>query len=340
MILGELASALGMEVDQVKALIDENGKLSQSIQQNIEDYKKEAFAATLKEEIKEATQRKIEAERIEKDIIDQLAVATDNQKRATRDREAAQKAINDAIANGEQPTQQMIADLADATTAEDQATRAVWDLRDGLATAQDQIGQASSDVDYYSDRLVNLENESKKAADQVEKDSGRAKTATENAANGAKTAVTGAAKEAYNSGANLARGFANCISDYAYLSAGAASTMGANATRLLKYTLHEQSPSKVTAEIGKYFVEGFANPIKEGISEMGYLAEKLGESAISGLSMGSYMPETGAVYNKQITAPISVNLTVNGNVDDPDKFVRDIGDKLADILTRNNEVFA
>lgn len=340
MILGELASALGMEVDQVKALIDENGKLSQSIQQNIEDYKKEAFAATLKEEIKEATQRKIEAERIEKDIIDQLAVATDNQKRATRDREAAQKAINDAIANGEQPTQQMIADLADATTAEDQATRAVWDLRDGLATAQDQIGQASSDVDYYSDRLVNLENESKKAADQVEKDSGRAKTATENAANGAKTAVTGAAKEAYNSGANLARGFANGISDYAYLSAGAASTMGANATRLLKYTLHEQSPSKVTAEIGKYFVEGFANPIKEGISEMGYLAEKLGESAISGLSMGSYMPETGAVYNKQITAPISVNLTVNGNVDDPDKFVRDIGDKLADILTRNNEVFA
>ena len=108
----------------------------------------------------------------------------------------------------------------------------------------------------------------------------------------------------------------------------------------MKNSVQVASPSKVTAEIGKYFVEGFANSIRSGINEMGYLAEQLGESAINGLSMGSYMPETGAVYNKQITAPISVNLTVNGNVDDPDKFVRDIGDKLADILTRNNEVFA
>ena len=340
-ILGELASALGLEVSQVKALVDENGKLSASIADNIEKYKQEAFAATLKEEIREATQRKIEAERIEADIIDQLAIATDNQRIATNEREAAQKAINDAVEAGNPVTKEMSDKLADATTKEKLATDAVWDLRAGLAEAQEQIGSASKDVDYYADRLNNLEDESKQTADQIEKDADRAKTATEGAAEGAKNATFGAAKEAYNNGANLARGFANGISDYAYLSAGAASAMGANATKLLKTTLHEKSPSKLTAEIGRYFVEGFANPIKESIGDIGRLTTQLGESALNGLAFGSYMPEYGNTYNnKTVSAPVSINLTVNGNVDDPQSFARDIADMLANQLTRESEVFA
>ena len=340
-ILGELASALGLEVSQVKALVDENGKLSASIADNIEKYKQEAFAATLKEEIREATQRKIEAERIEADIIDQLAIATDNQRIATNEREAAQKAINDAVEAGNPVTKEMSDKLADATTKEKLATDAVWDLRAGLAEAQEQIGSASKDVDYYADRLNNLEDESKQTADQIEKDADRAKTATEGAAEGAKNATFGATKEAYNNGANLARGFANGISDYAYLSAGAASAMGANATKLLKTTLHEKSPSKLTAEIGRYFVEGFANPIKESIGDIGRLTTQLGESALNGLAFGSYMPEYGNTYNnKTVSAPVSINLTVNGNVDDPQSFARDIADMLANQLTRESEVFA
>ena len=339
-ILGELATALGMEVSQVKTLVDENGKLSKSIQQTIIDYQNEAFAAVMKEELTEATKRKVEAERIEAETLEQLKERTAKANQTARDLADAQRAIKEAQEQGLPVTKEMNDRVWEARNNNQLANDAVMELRETLALAQEETAKASKDVEYYTDQLKKNAEQAQKTADEIDKGAKKAEDSTKKAADGAKNVLWGAAKEAYNSGANVSRGFANGISDYAYLGANAASAMGANATRLLKYTLHEQSPSKVTAEIGKYFVEGFANPIKEGISEMGYLAEKLGESAISGLSMGSYMPETGAVYNKQITAPISVNLTVNGNVDDPDKFVRDIGDKLADILTRNNEVFA
>lgn len=340
-ILGELASALGLEVSQVKALIDENGKLSASIADNIEKYKQEAFAATLKEEIREATQRKVEAERIEADIIDQLAIATENQRRATNEREAAQEAINKAIADGNPVTKEMSDRLADATTAEKLAKDATWELRSGLADAQEQISGASKDIDYYSDRLNNLENESKKTADQIEKDAKRASGAVDTASDDVGVSLSYAASVAYTHGENVARGFAKGISDYAYLSAQAADSMGGSATRRLQNKLAIASPSKVTAEIGKYFVEGFAKPIESSMREIGNLTAQLGEVATEGLAFGSYMPEYGNTYNnKTVSAPIAINLTVNGNVDDPQSFARDIADMLANQLTRESEVFA
>lgn len=340
-ILGELASALGMEVDQVKALVDENGKLSASIEDTIEKYKQEAFAATIKEEIKEATHRKVEAERIEADIIDQLAVATENQRRATNERKAAQDAINKALADGSPVTKEMTDRLADATAAEKLSTDAVWELRDGLAEAQNQIGEASKDVDYYSDRLKNLKEESKKSADQIEKDSKRASGAVDTAVEDVGVSLYHAEQVAYWHGENVARGFAKGISDYAYLSAQAADSMGGSATRRLQNKLAIASPSKVTAEIGKYFVEGFAKPIESSMREIGNLTAQLGEVATNGLAMGSYMPEYGNTYNnKTVSAPIAINLTVNGNVDDPQSFARDIADMLANQLTRESEVFA
>ena len=146
---------------------------------------------------------------------------------------------------------------------------------------------------------------------------------------------------AYTHGENVARGFAKGISDYAYLSAQAADSMGGSATRRLANKLAIASPSKVTAEIGKYFVEGFAKPIESGMREIGNLTAQLGESALNGLAFGSYMPEYGNTYNnKTVSAPISINLTVNGSVDDPEAFSRDIANKLIDLIHRDTEVFA
>ena len=46
-----------------------------------------------------------------------------------------------------------------------------------------------------------------------------------------------------------------------------------------------------------------------------------------------------AVGRQTVTAPINLSVTVNGNVDDSDRFARQLGDRLANIIERNSEVF-
>lgn len=46
-----------------------------------------------------------------------------------------------------------------------------------------------------------------------------------------------------------------------------------------------------------------------------------------------------AVGHGNVTAPINLSVTVNGNVDDSDRFARQLGDRLANLITRNSEVF-
>lgn len=341
-ILGELATALGMEVSQVKELTDENGKLSQSIQQTIEDYKNEAFAAVMKEELTEATRRKIEAERIEAETTEMLKEQTLKANDSARALTDAQNAINDAIANGNPVTQDMIDKLADATAANKLDQDAVWALRDELDKAQAATSDASEDIDYYTQKLKENAEQAEKTGDKVEQSAKDAETAVKNSASNSETALQNATSGASSAGYNFAKGFADSINSNAYLATSAAGNMGANASRALKNKLQIKSPSRVTAEAGKYFVEGFENSIAAGMKDVAYLGEMLGMSAAKGLSMGSYLPEAyGNTYNnKTISAPIAINLTVQGNVDDPNTFARNIADMLADELHKESEVFA
>ncbi len=341
-LLGQIAEALGVDVEDVRALIDEHGLLHDAIQQTIEDYKNEALASAYKRELEEATYRQVEAERINAEVTAELAAQADKVTEANKRMREAKKAITDAENAGIPVTEEMYQAYATASDEADIATQAYRDMMTAQSESASEALKASEDMDYWADRIANVGKESEETAKKVEKSAKDSETAVKKAADGSKNVLWGAAKEAYKSGENVARGFANGISDYAYLSAGAASTMGANATRLLKYTLHEKSPSKVTAEIGKYFVEGFANPIKDSIDEMGMLAARLGESAVNGLSMGAYMPEAyGNTYTtKTISAPISINMTVNGSVDDPNALANEVADRLVDIIQNEREVFA
>lgn len=342
-ILGELASAMGMEVEDIEALIGENGKLKDSIQSTIDAYKQQAMASVLKDELAEASKRKVDAERIEKDITDQLAIASDNLTTAHRNREKAEEDLRIATETGSDKVQYYKQKLDDARTAETLAEQATKKLKDGLWQAKEEANKASNDIDYFSDRINNLEEESKKTADQIEKDAKRSKEAIQNSADEASTALSGAAKEAYNSGRNVAQGFADGINDYAYLSSSAASTMGANASKLLNHSVQVKSPSRVTMETGKYFAQGFGLGMEAGMPAVDKIAEQLGQSASNSLSFGSYLPENvGSVVNntKTISAPISVNLTVNGNVDDSDTFARNIARNLQDLISRERGVFA
>lgn len=340
-ILGELATALGMEVSQVKELTDENGKLSKSIQQTIEDYKNEAFAAVMKEELTEATRRKIEAERIEAETTENLKEATLKANDSARELTDAQNAINTALDQGIPVTQDMIDRLADATAANKLDQDAVWALRDELGKAQQATSDASEDIDYYTQKLKENAEQAEKTGDKVEQSAKDGETAVKTSVDNSVTAI----KNGDTEGAALqfVKGFAGGIDKYAYMATSAAGNLGANASKALRNKLQVASPSKVTKEIGDYFVEGFANSISDGISELNYLGEKLGASAINGLSLGSYMPESyGNTYNtKTISAPISLNVTVEGgNVDDPESFTRSIAENLAELLQSESGVFA
>lgn len=341
-ILGELATALGMEVSQVKELTDENGKLSQSIQQTIEDYKNEAFAAVMKEELTEATRRKIEAERIEAETTENLKEATLKANDSARELTDAQNAINTALDQGLPVTQDMIDRLADATAAKKLDKEAVDALRDQLFEAQAATSDASEDIEYYTQKLKENAEQAEKTGDKVEQSAKDAETAVKNSASNSETALQNATSGASSAGYNFAKGFADSVDSNAYLGANAASRMGSWASKALNASLQVKSPSRVTAETGKYFVEGFENSIASGLKDVAYLGEMLGMSAAKGLSMGSYLPEAyGNTYNnKTVTAPIAINLTVQGNVDDPNTFARNIADMLADELTKESEVFA
>ena len=254
----------------------------------------------------------------------------------------AQNAINDAIAKGNPVTQDMIDKLADATAANKLDQDAVWALREELGEAQAATSDAAEDIDYYTQKLKENAEQAEKTGDKVKKSAKDAETAVKNSASNSETALENATSGASSSGYNFVKGFADSINSYAYLATSAAGNMGANASKALKNKLQIKSPSRVTAEAGKYFVEGFENSIASGMKDVAYLGEMLGMSAAKGLSMGSYLPEAyGNTYNnKTVTAPIAINLTVQGNVDDPNTFARNIADMLADELTKESEVFA
>ena len=343
-LLTEIASSLGLTIDDVKALIDEEGKLSTSIQQTITDYQKQAQAAVYQEELLEATRRKTEAERIEKATLEELTQVSELANETARKQSEAQREINDALAAGKPVTQDMIDKLSGATYANKQAQEQVKALRDNLAESQRETEKASEDIEFYKDKLDELNGTAKKTAETIDKEAEKAKTSIKTKGDDAVAHLKGLSTDAYSSGADVARGFANGINDYAYLSSSAASTMGANASKLLNHSVQVKSPSRVTMKTGKYFAQGFALGMEDRFPMVNAMAEKMGTMATDSLAYGSYLPEgaIGGSYSssKTVNAPISVNVTVNGSVDDPDSFAKDIANRLTNLINRESEVFA
>lgn len=332
-ILNELAGALGIERDELDKLIDKHGKLSGAIQKTIEDYKQKAYAAIYEQELTEALQRQVEAERINQELTEQLADASKTLGDASRANKEAIDAVNEATRKGEPVTQAMRDAVTRTSTELGVASQAFKDLRNATDESAQEMYDAQKDVDFYSDKLSNLGNEAKKTADKV-KESGEDVKKT--------TKETGTAVEnnlnvdTYKTGANVMKGFAKGIEDNAWRASAAAANAGTWAGKALNNSVQVASPSKLTYETGKYFVEGFADAIADGMSEMVMAGRMLGQTAAYGL--GSVAPEYGSYT--QVSAPISLNVTVNGSVDDSEAFARNLADQLSSLLQRETEVFA
>lgn len=355
-ILNQLAAALGLEYDQVVGLIEENGKFGTSIDQTIEKIRQRAEMAAYEELYTDAVKRKTEAEALLEKQEGYLVEAVDKSTQAHKDAQAAYDEMVKAQQTGSSELGYYEQKWRDAVQAESEAKASASELRTSVDETRGLISDTSADVKTYGERIAQsatdtadtsedageqIQEAAKETADAVEENAERAETAASDAADGAKSELDSASSSSYTSGEMFMRGFANGTDAFAYLAARAAARAGGAAARSLNNSLSVASPSKLTYETGEFFVKGFANAIKAGIPELQNMAENLGLSASHGLSLGSYLPEIGNVYNtKTVSAPISINLTVNGSVDDPQRFARDISDMLAKELQRETEVFA
>lgn len=355
-ILNQLAAALGLEYDQVVGLIEENGKFGTSIDQTIEKIRQRAEMAAYEELYTDAVKRKTEAEALLEKQEGYLVEAVDKSTQAHKDAQAAYDEMVKAQQNGSSELGYYEQKWRDAVQAESEAKASASELRTSVDETRGLISDTSADVKTYGDKISQtasdtadksedageqIQKSAKETADAVEANAERAADAASDAADDTKSELDSASSSSYTSGEMVMRGFANGMDAFAYLAARAAARAGGAAARSLNSSLSVASPSKLTYETGEFFVKGFANAIKAGIPELQNMAENLGLSASHGLSLGSYLPETGNVYNtKTVSAPISINLTVNGSVDDPQRFARDISDMLAKELQRETEVFA
>lgn len=128
--------------------------------------------------------------------------------------------------------------------------------------------------------------------------------------------------KAYNKGAHMGQGFADGIQSKLDEVGRKSSSLADHSAGILARELHERSPSKVTREIGRYFTEGFALGIGDADRLASQAATQLSGSAVDAM----YQP-TGW-QARTVNAPISVNVTVNGNVEDYGELADVIADRI------------
>ena len=334
--LNQLAEALGMEVDQIKTLIEENGKFGESIQKTIDDIIRRAEVAAyeeiLTESIKRQTQAELELEKQENDLVVQQSRVKQAQEATKEAYEAmieAQKRGDPEIARYEQAWR-------DAVEAESQATAAEKELRDAIDLTKTRVTAAEQDAQNARRKIK--ETTEGTMADTTNAIKTGGDSAVREAKNVADKIEAGFSVDGDNLGYNFNKGLADGIDRYGYLARAAAARVASSTSGAARGALSIQSPSKVMAEVGKYFDEGFAKGIVDNMREVAQSANLLAQTAVNGAEMMDY--GFGNTY-RTVSAPITITLNVEGNVDGDDRaFTRNIAEELANLITRESEVFA
>lgn len=336
--LNELASVLGMEYDDVVALIDANGQFGQSIYDNIEAMRQRAIAEAYMDLLTEAIKRQATAEDALKDITQQWEGASATAKIAQEDLEAQQKLINDTIDAGLEPTSDMVQRLTDLQAIADEASAKEAELGEAVSQARNDFNTATADMQNAEARLSQgVTNETEKQTRALWNGSSKMIGSIDRVvehANNAKPDGSGM-------GVDFVSGFINGISSMVERAANMAAYMAQRASGAARANLSINSPSKVTEQIGQFFGEGFAVGIEDRLRQVQQASTAMTQSALNGIQMSGYDPQPTTNYSKTVSAPISINLTIEGNVDGDDRaFAQNVADSLVNLINRKSEVFA
>lgn len=335
-ILNQLADAMGVELDDVKKLIEKNGKFGESIEKNIEQIKKRAEMEVYEERYKEAIRRKTEAQEEYTRAEALLAEQHKKTEKAQAEYDKALKEYNDHLADGTAKTGGYEDALENATEALATAKAAESEMTDAVSDTRDEIRKAEDDIALYGKKMgegvADAEKGVKNNTDKVVK-----------AAVGLQKAVTKAMLlDGDYIGKYADEGFANGMDKYSDMVKRAAKRVASKAVRGMKDTLSIESPSKVMEELGEYTGEGFVIGIENWLGKTEDAADRLAESAmVTGNAMNRYHPYGNSYSNKTVTAPISVAVNVTGNVgNDYGKLADVVAERIAKAIQQKEEVFA
>ena len=155
-----------------------------------------------------------------------------------------------------------------------------------LASAgKEAISKLSEGVKSQNSKVKTAGQESaKKLAEGMKAQSNYVKSACKSLVSACTSAMSTYKMNFYNSGANLAKGFASGISAYTWMAEAKSRAMANAAARAAKKALDEHSPSRVFYGIGDYAGQGFVNALGDYAKKAYSASSDMAGAARSGLS--------------------------------------------------------
>ena len=168
-------------------------------------------------------------------------------------------------------------------------------------------------------------------------------TAQQTASTGAQNVANAMKVDTYTIGQEFVNGFISGMGSKMADAIKKAAEIGLASANATKEAGKVSSPSKVMAEIGGYYGQGFINGLASYLSMATDTASQLANAAMPGSLYSNYplgSASGGSVYNKSISAPIAVNVNVQGNVDNPQELVDQLEQMLVERIINNERAFA
>lgn len=368
-----LAGAMDITIEQLDEMIAQHGSLDAAVDHTIEKMKEEAQMAVYKEWLIEATRAHAEAEREYNKLIDERSAALEVAKNAQEKANEAQAAYEQAQLNHADNTEVLRQEFERLNEEAGIAHQKWVELDQATNTAGQTVEQTSYDLNQISDiidgkvststnnLIDDVKGVTKATADEVGvtkdgviKDTTEAVDTVNDKVDEAKRdlppKIQDIAKEfdvdLTTTGENMVEGYIN-----GFMSKQDRALMQARALAHNVKTVMEQegkigSPSKVMDQIGQYYGQGFINGLAKYVSPAGMVAAELADATFpdtSWTSNYSRLPDTayGTTNNtRNISAPIAVNVSVNGSVDDPNALADVIEQRLVEKIINNERVFA
>lgn len=175
-----------------------------------------------------------------------------------------------------------------ASNAATKGVNGVLALAKGLSSGSSNVNKSSAALNTTAVKAVEVmsknmtkvaNNATKGMISALRAGVGQTRSAGASLASAAKSGASG--HSLYNTGSNLASGFARGISGGAYKAINAAANMAAAAIRAARHKAEVKSPSRVFMRIGNYVAEGFAIGIRQGT----------GEAAKAGADLAGSIPD-------------------------------------------------
>jgi tape measure domain-containing protein len=175
-----------------------------------------------------------------------------------------------------------------ASNAATKGVNGVLALAKGLSSGTQNVNKSASNLNTTAIKAVEVmgknmtkvaNNATKGMVNSLRAAVGQTRSAGAALASAAKSGASG--HSLYNTGSNLASGFARGISGGAYKAINAAANMAAAAIRAARNKAEVKSPSRVFMRIGNYVSEGFAIGIRQGT----------GEAAKAGADLAGSIPD-------------------------------------------------